>query len=70
MRVWHFLLEIPFFRWQATDYWSDTQFVGGPNVLIVNFAAVPGTIHVTDASLAAPRHAWAVRSGSPGLNSY
>ena len=60
----------PFLQVQATDYWSDTQFVGGPNVLIVNFAAVAGTIKVTDASLAAARHAWAVRGGSPGLNGY
>jgi Protein of unknown function (DUF1566) len=61
----------PFLQVQATEYWSDTQFADEAGfVLVVGFAAVPGTIHVTDASLAAARHAWAVRGGSPGLNSY
>jgi hypothetical protein len=65
----------PFQQVRAASYWSDTQFAGESGfALVVVFqfiSATAGQIGVNDANITgAPKFVWAVRGGSPGLNSY
>ena len=65
----------PFLNVQPAMYWTATVFVEQPGFAIaVNFSFVAGSdapIGVTDANVAGGLyHVWAVRGGTPGLDSY
>jgi len=65
----------PFLNVQPAMYWTATVFVEQPGFAIaVNFSFVAGSdapIGVTDANVAGGLyHVWAVRGGSPGVDSY
>jgi hypothetical protein len=65
----------PFLNVQPAMYWTATVFAEQPGFAIaVNFSFVAGSdapIGVTDANVVGGlNHAWAVRGGSPGVDSY